>query len=130
MSYGPVGTTDRLCDWPACPASYDALAVMEGNARAPGWRMHRTFGLHMCGEHAPLTFGTGDGPHCPRLDHGTSLAACSCGAQLTTERRTLGQIEDAYCMHLIDADGPADARTQAPGTPGTREALRDAQEGS
>lgn len=27
-------------------------------------------------------------------------------------------------------DSPADARTQAPGTPGTREALRDVQEGS
>lgn len=106
MSYGPVGTTDRLCDWPTCTDLYDALAVMEGTASAPGWRMHPTFSLHMCGEHAPLTFGgNGDGPHCPRIVHGTSLAACSCGVVLTAGRRTLGQMTDAYRAHLADVLG-------------------------
>ncbi|MCO6011548.1 hypothetical protein NE236_42015 [Actinoallomurus purpureus] len=105
MSYGPMGTTDRLCDWPSCPDLYDALAVMEGKASAPGWRMHPTFGLDMCGRHVPLTLGddpSGGGPHCPALDRETLSGVRSCGSALTVGQSTLGQIKDAYRVHLIE----------------------------
>jgi hypothetical protein len=93
----------RTRDWPGCSDAYDA---MTGPRTTPGetpWRMHKTFGLHMCGQHVPLTFGDdppGGGPHCPVLNRETLDGSCTCGLSLTTGQSTLGQITDAYHAHL------------------------------
>lgn len=101
----------RTCDWPGCSDAYDAAT---GAKCVPGetpWRMHKTFGLHMCGNHVPLTFGDdsgGGGPHCPRFVHGTNLAGCSCGQILAAGRYTLGEVKEAYREHLtaVAPDAP------------------------
>ena len=92
-----MDSTRRICDRPGCAAFYDAVAVLSGWERADGWRMYPTFGLHMCDAHAWLWT---DGVHKPELNRDDRTAACSCGMRLTSQQRTLGEIKDAYRLHL------------------------------
>jgi hypothetical protein len=105
MSYGPLGTTLRLCDWPPCHASYEAFAVLDGKAKNTGWLGPSSLGFDMCGVHVPLTFGDRDpltGPHCPILDHDTKTSRCSCGFTLTTTMRPQTVSIAFYRAHLLD----------------------------
>ncbi len=114
MSYLP-GTL-RSCDAPRCPATYDATTGPLEQAQERRWRLHRTFGLHLCPDHSGL-WGAGDGPHAPHLDHPTKAASCSCGQALPDG--TLGEMRKAYLRHIgdIEARGqggpPTPAATQS-----------------
>lgn len=41
----------RRCDHPGCGATYDAAAVMTGQARADGWTRYTSRGEHYCPSH-------------------------------------------------------------------------------
>ncbi|HEY3683439.1 MAG TPA: hypothetical protein VGL93_10390 [Streptosporangiaceae bacterium] len=103
MSYGPEAL--RTCDGPGCGASYDAIEVMTGRARATGWRQFPSLSLHMCGDCAPRWWAAGDGPHVPAVHHthtpAGSVVDCACGAS-TGLRRTLGELAAAYLAHLAE----------------------------
>lgn len=100
MSYDPSAPTRGVCDWPSCAASYDVVAVMDGRERAPGWRAHRGFDLHMCGEHSPLVWGPDGRWH---LATGSTGTSCSCGSVLEPDGPTLGDLAAAYLRHIVAA---------------------------
>lgn len=99
-AYG--GCVHRGCDWPGCPALYDAVATLSGEpGYERGWMMLPTFDLRMCPRHAAAWR---DGSHVPAwVGERRDGAACSCGAPLVG--RTLGGYADAYRAHLEEVSG-------------------------
>jgi hypothetical protein len=92
-------STMRACDGPGCAEAYDAMTGPTGHDTPTPWRLHKTFGLHMCPGHAAAFWGPGDGPHVPHLENReTTTAACSCGHVLPGP--TLGDMRTSYLDHL------------------------------
>jgi hypothetical protein len=99
------GCVHRECDYPACPALYDAVATLSGEPGFErGWMMFPSFSLRMCPRHAALVWT--DGSHVPAWVGDRTRrdgARCSCGHPLTG--RTLGEYGDTYRTHLAEAVG-------------------------
>jgi hypothetical protein len=92
-------STLRACDYPTCAASYDAVAVISGLARADGWLQLPSYSLHMCGEHSGIWR---EGRHVPGRANRTGGGICSCGAVLALAPSTLGTITNEYLAHLAE----------------------------
>jgi hypothetical protein len=101
----------RRCIRPDCTATYNVLDVMEGRARADGWRMiTRVLSGQVCPAHAgPLI----DGSHLPRWgrdpdDDVVKSIICPCGwawsphpcAAVTVQH----EYQDRWVEHLISLD--------------------------
>lgn len=108
VAYLPNSTL-RACDYPRCGATFDAATGPLGQTLVWCWRLHKTFGLHLCPDHSGL-WGGGEGPHVPRLNYAERTTSCSCGEHLPGI--TLGEMAQAYLAHLETLEGglrPVDA---------------------
>lgn len=90
----------RTCDGPRCCASYDAVAVMSGQASAKGWLHGGTFSITLCPLHTWL-----HDTHMPRVGPGQT-GVCSCGQQLTAVQSTIGGVKDAWQAHVAALESP------------------------
>jgi hypothetical protein len=99
----------RHCVRPDCTATYNVLDVMEGRARATGWRMFRTVILgQICPDHAGPVISGEHLPHWGRWpeDDAVKSIVCACGWDWVPPHYPAVQHEyqDAWVAHLASLD--------------------------
>ncbi|GIH95391.1 hypothetical protein ACFFMN_23950 [Planobispora siamensis] len=105
------GATMRRCMVATCPAAFDVLALMTGQADAPGWLQTSGVlgGCYVCPTHAPTMTDGQQVFHRPAALHPGEVT-CSCGALCVATGSTRGACIVAYGAHLHDVH-PARRRT-------------------